>query len=100
MCIIFNTSVPYKFRKINTKIYNKKPPLTPTRPPLAPPKEGNKNTPPSEGNKETPTSEGNKETPPSEGNKETPPSEANKKMPPSEAYIPLLWRGQGWFPTG
>ncbi|MDR2641628.1 MAG: hypothetical protein LBC74_02420 [Planctomycetaceae bacterium] len=39
------------------KNYNEKLPLTPPRPPLTPPKEGNKNTPPREANY-SPPSEG------------------------------------------
>ncbi|MDR2643629.1 MAG: hypothetical protein LBC74_12635, partial [Planctomycetaceae bacterium] len=49
---------------------------TPPRSPLAPPKEGNKNTPPKAANKKTPPSEMNKETPPSEANN-SPPSEGS-----------------------
>ncbi|MDR2643976.1 MAG: hypothetical protein LBC74_14435, partial [Planctomycetaceae bacterium] len=40
--------------------------LTPQRPPLAPPKEGNKRTPPREANKKKPPKEANY-SPPSEG---------------------------------
>ncbi|MDR2642537.1 MAG: hypothetical protein LBC74_07065 [Planctomycetaceae bacterium] len=40
--------------------------MTPPRPPLTPPKEGNKNTPPKEANKKKPPSEANN-SPPSEG---------------------------------
>ncbi|MDR2642191.1 MAG: hypothetical protein LBC74_05300, partial [Planctomycetaceae bacterium] len=58
-------------------IYDEKLPLTPPRPPLTPPKEGNKKMPPSEANKKTPSREA-------------------KNTPPLEANIPLHWRGQGW----
>ncbi|MDR2642300.1 MAG: hypothetical protein LBC74_05860, partial [Planctomycetaceae bacterium] len=59
------------------------PPVIPPRPPLTPPKEGNKTRSPKEANKTTP---------PKDGTKTTPPSEANNS--------PLLRRGQGWSPTG